>query len=89
MKLKYRFDAVHMGDEIISVPVGDGAVRVHGVIRLYNAGFEIMELLKNDITADGIVRVLASKYDNGREELAGYVSRAVLALKNAGLIEES
>ena len=34
MKLKYTFEAVDMGDEIIFVPVGDKASEVHGVLKL-------------------------------------------------------
>ncbi len=88
MKLKYHFDAVDMGDEIISVPVGDGAEQVQGVLRLNHSGNEIMELLKDEITEDKIIRILEAKYDNGKEELAEYVDGAIKTLAGAGLIEE-
>ena len=88
MKLKYRFDAVNMGDEIICVPVGNGAEQVQGVLRLNHSGNEIMELLKDEITEDKIIQILEAKYDNGKEELAGYVDGAIKTLAGAGLIEE-
>lgn len=88
MKLKYTFDAVDMGDEIVAVPVGDGADQIHGVVKLNKSGQEIMELLKNDITMEGIIDILAEKYDNSREDLIIHVSRVIDVLYNAGVIDE-
>lgn len=88
MKLKYIFDAVDMGEEIIAVPVGDDAEKIHGVLKLNKSGQEILELLKNDITIDQIVEKLALKYDNTREELQEHAMSEIKILKDAGLIDE-
>ena len=88
MKLKYHFDAVDMGDEIIAVPVGDGAEQIQGVLRLNHSGNEIMELLKEEITEDQIIHILAAQYVNSTDELTGYVEGAIKTLAGAGLIEE-
>lgn len=88
MKLKYTFDAVDMGDEIVAVPVGDGADQIHGVVKLNKSGQEIMELLKNDITMEGIIDILAEKYDNSREDLIIHVTRVIDVLYNAGVIDK-
>ena len=87
MKLKYVFDTVDMGDEIVLVPVGEGAEQIHGVIKLNKSGLEIMELLKNDITAEEIVDLLASKYQNNKQNLEKYVMDVIDVLKNNGLID--
>ena len=87
MKLKYSFDAVNMGDEIISVPVGEGADQLHGVIKLNQSGHEILELLKEEITEDAIVDILASKYDNKKEDIRDYVKHIIDILYNEGIIE--
>ena len=88
MKLKYMFDAVDMGEEIIAVPIGDDAEKIHGVVKLNKSGHEIMEMLKEDISIDEIVEKLASKYENDKDELKDDVVHIVNILKNAGIIEE-
>ncbi len=88
MKLKYCFETVEMGDEIICVPVGDAADQVHGVIKLNKSGLEIIELLKEETTEEEIVSKLSEKYENRKENLMQYVSNAVNTLRDAGMIEE-
>ena len=82
MKLKYSFEAVDMGDEIIYVPVGKGAANVSGVLKLNREGQEIIELLKEETSEEAIVSALAAKYENDRTILVGYV-RSVLDRLNA------
>lgn len=88
MKLKYNFDTVDMGDEIIAVPVGDDAEKIHGVVKLNKSGLEIMELLKEVISIDEIVEKLSSKYDNDRDEIKEDVIHIIDILKKAGIIDE-
>ena len=88
MKLKYQFEAVDMGDEIILVPVGEGADRVHGILKLNTEGREIVDLLKNETTEASILDALAAKYENDRSVLAGYVESVVAALRGADLLAE-
>lgn len=87
MKLKYTFDAVDMGDETIAVPVGEGADQMHGVVKLNKSGYEIMEMLQEDKTVEDIVDILATKYDNSKEDLKSHVLTVVEVLKNAGIVE--
>lgn len=88
MKLKCRFDSINMGEEIISVPVGNGAEEISKVVKLNEAGHEIMNLLEKDTTPDEIVDVLVSKYENDTESLYRYVNDVIKTLSNAGLIDE-
>lgn len=62
MKLKYSFEAVNMGNEIIMVPVGDNADQVHGVLKMNNEGQEIVNMLMNETDADSIINSLSEKY---------------------------
>lgn len=87
MKLKYSFEAVDMGDEIIFVPVGDKASEVHGVLKLNAEGKEVVEALKEDTTKEKIVQMLAPKYNNDHTELARYVQNVIDILNNANLLE--
>lgn len=88
MKLRYVFENVDMGNEIISVPVGDGANNVHGVIKLNKEGKEILELLKEDITEQQIVKKLTEKYENDSATLEKWVSNVIKTLRAANLLEE-
>ncbi len=88
MKLKCVFDTVNMGEEIIAVPVGDSANQIHGVVKLNEAGKEIMELLKEDISEENIVAILASKYDNGLDYLKERVHQVIKVFRDAGILEE-
>ena len=51
MRLKYHFEFTDVENEIIAVPVGEGANDIHGVLKLNPTGKEIMELvyLEEDI----------------------------------------
>ena len=88
MKLKYSFETVDMGNEIILVPVGEGAEKVHGVVKLNHEGREILELLKEETSEEAIVSSLANKYENDRATLMSYVLKAIENLRNYGLLTE-
>lgn len=88
MKLKYTFELVDMGDEIIAVPVDDSAAELKGVIKVNKAAGEIMELLENDTTPEAVAEALAAKYDNSREEMALIVETAIKNLREMGVLEE-
>ncbi len=87
MKLKYTFEAVEMGDEIIMVPVGDNASEVHGVIKLNAQGREIVDALQNDTTEEKIIQMLTEKYSNTASEMEQYVKDVIGVLKNENLLD--
>ena len=88
MRLKCDFEFVDMGDEIIAVPVGNGAEQIRGVLKMNHEGQEIVELLKRGNSEEQIVDALAAKYENDRDTLLGYVHVTLSKLQEAGLIEE-
>ena len=88
MKLKYTFEMVDMGEEIICVPVGEGATKVHGVLKVNSEGREILDFLKEESTEDNIVSALAAKYENDWATLSGYVRIVLDNLRAAGLLVE-
>ena len=87
MKLKYTFECVDMGDEIIYVPVGEGAANCHGVLKMNKEGQEIVTLLKNEISENQIIDILSSKYTNDKDLLLKYVRSVIKELKAAGVLE--
>ena len=88
MKLKYELETVNMGEEIVAVPVGRESYRMNGVLKLNREGKEILELLKDETTEEAVVDALAARYENKREELAGYVHSAIRVFRENGLLEE-
>ena len=88
MKLKYSFEIVDMGNEIIAVPVGNNADQIKGVIKLNKEGLEIFNLLKVDSSEDSIIHDLIGKYENAPESIANYVHGFVTYLKQQGLLVE-
>lgn len=88
MNVKYEFDAVDMGSEIVLVPIGEGAGKVGGVVKLNASALEIVNLIKTNTTEDGIVDTLALKYENSRADLQRYVRNVIKTMTESGLIEE-
>ena len=88
MKLRYAFEFVDMGDEIIAVPVGESAVELKGVLKLNKFGKEISELMENEVSESEIINILANRYDNSKESLVGYVQSFLKQLEEQGLLEK-
>ena len=88
MKLKYTFENVNMGDEIVSVPVGEAANAVRGILKMNNSGKEIIDLLKEDTTEEKILNHLMSKYDNNKDDLLANIREIIDILRKAELITE-
>ena len=88
MKLKYNFETITMGDEIVAVPVGEEARRVHGVLKLNKEGQEIFTLLAKETTVEKIVDILSSSYENEKANLTVYVESIISKLRELDLIEE-
>lgn len=88
MKLKYMLEPTELDDELICVPVGPGAEKMQGVLKVNATGYEIVKLLESDTTTSAIVDALAAKYETDRATLTGYVEKFVAALRESGMIEE-
>ena len=87
MRLKYEFETVDLGDEVVAVPVGDNASEVQGVIKLNSTGADIFNLLKNETTEEAIIQTLTEKYDDGQETIARYVHKVLKSLYKNGIID--
>jgi len=86
VRLKYAFETMEMDDEIVAVPVGDGAEAFRGVVRLNESAAAIFALLKKDTTEEAIVAELLKKYETSEEELTRFVHQYVENLKKEGLL---
>ena len=88
MRLKYELETVDLSDEIIAVPVGQGADQLRGVLRLNQAGKEIFSLLKEETSEEEIIHKLSLKYENNSDQLTSYVRQTITQLKELNLIAE-
>ena len=87
MKLKYKFEIIELDDEIIAVPIQEGANVLHGVIKLNSTGHEIFNMLKEDTTKEEIISTLSKKYDaSSKEEITEYVDELINSLQQASLL---
>ena len=87
MTLKYSFEDVDMGEEVIAVPVGNQAGQIHGVVKMNKEGHIIFDLLRNDMTESQIVDELSGMFDDSREVIAEYVHNVINQLTQANIIE--
>ncbi len=88
MKLICKFESVDMGNEIISVPVGEQAAKIHGILKLNAEGQEILSLLEKQTTEEQVVDALAAKYENDRKNLEEYVHMVLNKLRASALLDE-
>ena len=88
MRLKHSFEIVDVGDEIIAVPVGDSAAKMHAVLKFNKTGREVFALMQEPTTEKEIVNTLSEKYPNQLESLTTYVHTFVQHFRDWGLIEE-
>lgn len=88
MMIKYIFEEVDMGEEIIIVPVGEGAAELNGVLKVNKEGREIFDFLRQETNTEAIVDALAQKYDNERNSLDKYVNQVIDTLRRLNLLTE-
>lgn len=63
MRLKYTFEMMELDDSIIAIPLGTGATEFRGVIKLNDTAAFMLNLLKNEITEEQLVKAVAKEYD--------------------------
>lgn len=89
MKLRYEFTIMDMGDEYAAVPVGDGAAKFHGMLKLNKESADILEQLKEDTTPVKLHEYMMKKYpDMTKDELGHMLSDFLNKLFYAGLLTE-
>lgn len=88
MKLKYEFIINQVADNMVAVPVGDGMEQFGGFLKMNDIGAEILEILKNDVTAEEIAQELLKKHpESNMEEALETVTNFTDTLKENGIID--
>ena len=87
MKLKYNFIINDVADKKVAVAVGGDLDQFNGFIKMNDIGAEIFEILKDDVTLDGIIDKMCEKHpESTRDEAAEAVGGFVAELEKSGLI---
>lgn len=74
-------------DERMAVPIGDNADELHAVFKLNQTAADIIELLKDEITEEEIIKKLKERYEGSDENIEDGVHEYIKELLEAGLLE--
>ena len=86
MRLKYEFEYMELDDQIVGVPVGEGAQSFRGVIKLNDSATEIIKLLQSGFDEDSIVDVMKTQYYASEKDLKYAVHEFITELEGKGLL---
>ena len=87
MKAKFQFEIMELDDDMVAVPMGDGAESYHGVLKINETAAAILKLLAEDTTEEQIVKVLLEEYTGDRAEIARYTHEYIEKLIAEGIVE--
>ena len=87
MKTKYGFEIMDLDDGLVAVPVGEGASKFHGVLKVNETAVAILKLLEKDTTEEKIVDSLLEEYEGEKEQMTEYVREFINKLVAEGIIE--
>lgn len=85
MKLKSNF-ITHNTDEGMLMICAGGSF--NGMVRASSTAADIIELLKSDITRDGVVDAMLEKYDAERSVIEADVDGIIAKLRGIGALDE-
>ena len=88
MKLKYNFEVVRIADKYCAVPVGDEAQEIHAIFQMNKEMRELMEILKEDITEDQLIKRMTKIYDKSEKVIAEAVKPIIEELDKAGVLQK-
>lgn len=88
MKIKCELVISNIADEIVAVPVGEGAKSFHLVLKLNEEGQKIIELLRQDTSVEEICTEIMREYSSEDDQIREYVIEFINQLREYGLIEE-
>ncbi len=82
MKLLYDFEIMDMGEEFVAVPVGEGAGKIHGMIRMNKEAAEMFQLVKDNRQPEDALEELLRRYpdlekDDAAWDLCNFMNRLI------------
>ncbi|MBR6509958.1 MAG: PqqD family protein [Clostridia bacterium] len=87
MKLKYDFIVNEVADQFVAVAVGDALSEFNGFVKMNDVGASIFDKLKNDISMEDLIALMAKEYpDETVETITDCVTGFIDGLKEKDLI---
>lgn len=74
--------------EHILIPVGETALKVHGMISLSESGLLLWQKLQNDCTQEDLVQVILDEYEIDRDTALRDVRGFLEKLRDVGILIE-
>lgn len=87
MKIKDNFILREIAGEHILIPVGEAALRVHGMVTLSESALLLYEKLKSECTEEDLVDVLTAEYEVDRDEALRDVGAFLGQMRQVGILE--
>ena len=75
--------------ESLLIPVGQTALKIHGMITLSESGLLLWKRLQTECTEDELVEALLTEYQVDRETAAADVKAFIRQMQEVGILEES
>lgn len=77
-----------LDDETVAIPLGKNAQLFHGVIKMNDTGAFILDLLKEEISEEDIVRLISKEFDASKEQITADVHSYLDEFRTRGLLED-
>ena len=88
MKLLYDFEIMDMGDEVVAVPVGEGARAFHGMLRMNEDAAQMLRQIKDSSSPEEAHDKLCALYpEEDRHELGRQLCDFLNQLIREGLLQ--
>jgi len=89
MKLKDDYILYNASDvETIAVATGDEAENFNGLLRANETAGSVLEYLKEETTAEEIVKRMLEEYDASEEDIRAGITDVLNSLRSIGALEE-
>ena len=75
--------------ESLLIPVGQTALKIHGMITLSESGLLLWKRLQTECTEDELVEALLTEYQVDRETASADVKAFIRQMQEVGILEES
>ena len=77
-----------LDDETVAIPLGKNAQLFHGAIKMNDTGAFIVDLHKEEISEEDIVRLISKEFDASKEQITADVHSYLDEFRTRGLLED-
>ena len=88
MKLKPEFEIVKVADDYTLIPLGEQMEQFNGTVVLNEVSAFLLNLMKNDVSKEELVRALTAEYEVDEETARADVEKALSKMTEIGIIYE-